>query len=351
MAEKEIKIGRRKIGSGHPVFIVAELSCNHLQKYDIAIKTIRSMKESGADAVKLQTYTPDTITIDCGNKYFKIRQGTLWDGRTLYKLYQQAYTPWEWQPKLKKIAEDIGLIFFSSPFDCTAVDYLEEMNVPAYKVPSFEITDTPLIEYIASKGKPVLISTGIADLDDIKEAIAACKRAGNDRIALLKCTSAYPAPFEEMNLRAIPMLQRKFKTVLGISDHTLGTSVSVASVVLGASIIERHFILDRKLGGPDSPFSLEPGEFKAMVKAVRQVEKAMGTGAFGITKSVKKTKEFARSLFAVRDIVTGEPFTNENVRSIRPGYGLHPKNLKAILGKTAKRPIKRGMPLKWDLIA
>lgn len=346
----EFQIANRFIGKNYQVFIIAELSANHLQKFDLAIDTIKVMKEAGADAVKLQTYTPDTITIDSDNEYFQIKQGTLWDGKTLYQLYQEAYTPWEWQSKLKKIAEDLGLICFSSPFDKTAVDFLEEMKVPAYKVASFEITDIPLIEYIASKRKPVIISTGIATLSDIEEAINACKRMGNEQIALLKCTSAYPAPLEDINLRTIPNLADTFKTVVGLSDHTLSISVPIASVALGAKIIEKHFILDRKLGGPDAAFSLEPEEFKAMVKAVREVEKALGQVSYELTEKMKKSREFSRSLFVVKDIKSGEPLTEENVRSIRPGYGLPPKYLKDILGKRAKNEIKRGTPLRWDLV-
>lgn len=345
-----ITISNRIIGDNHPVFIIAELSANHLQKFDLAVETIKAIKEAGADAVKLQTYTPDTITIDSDNDYFQIKQGTLWDGKTLYQLYQEAYTPWEWQPKLKKIAEDLGLICFSSPFDKTAVDFLEKMNVPAYKVASFEITDIPLIEYIASKGKPVIISTGIATLSDINEAVNVCRRIGNGQIALLKCTSAYPTPLEDVNLRTIPNLAETFKTVVGLSDHTRGISVPIASVALGAKIIEKHFILDRKLGGPDAAFSLEPEEFKAMVKAVREAEKALGEVSYELTEKTKKSREFSRSLFAVKDIEAGETLTEENVRSIRPGYGLHPRYLVDVLGKKAKNSIKKGTPLRWDLM-
>jgi len=345
-----IEVSTRKIGNNHPVFIIAELSANHRQKYELAVETIKAMKESGADAVKLQTYTPDTITIDSDNDYFQIKQGTLWDGKTLYQLYQEAYTPWEWQPKLKEIAEDLGLICFSSPFDKTAVDFLEKMDVPAYKVASFEITDIPLIEYIASKGKPVIISTGIAELSDIAMAVDACKRMGNEQIALLKCTSAYPAPLEDVNLKTIPDLAETFKTVVGLSDHTLGISVPVAAVALNARIIEKHFILDRKLGGPDSAFSLGPEEFKAMVTAVREVEKALGKVSYDLTDKIKKSREFSRSLFVVNDIKAGEVFTEINVRSIRPGFGLHPRYLKDILGKKATKDIGRGTPLSWDMV-
>jgi len=345
-----IKIYNRVIGNNNPVLIVAELSANHNQNFSIAVDTIKAVKEAGADAVKLQTYTPDTITIDCDNKYFKIKQGSVWDGKTFYELYKESYTPWEWQPKLKRIAEDLGLLCFSSPFDKTAVDLLEKMNVPCYKIASFEITDVSLIEYIASKGKPVIISLGIATLSDIKEAIYACKRMGNNEIILLKCTSAYPAPYEEMNLRTIPDISRRFKCLVGLSDHTLGISIPIAAVTIGAKIIEKHFILNRSLGGSDAKFSLEPEEFKEMVKSVREVEKALGVVSYKLTERMRKSREFARSLFAVKNIKKGENLTEGNIKSIRPGYGLHPRYLKNILGKKAKINIKRGTPLSIKMI-
>lgn len=347
----ELKINDTRIGDKNKVFIIAELSANHCQNFDLAVETIKAMKDSGADAVKLQTYTADTITVDVDNEYFRIKQGTIWDNKTFYKLYQEAYTPWQWQPELKKMAEDLGLICFSSPFDKTAVDFLEKMEVPAYKVASFEITDIPLIEYIALKGKPVIISTGIATLSDIEEAVNACKRMGNNQIALLKCTSAYPAPLEDVNLRTIPNLSETFKAVVGLSDHTPGTSVPVAAVALGAKIIEKHFILDRNLGGPDAAFSLEPEEFKEMVEAVRAIEKALGEVSYELTDKMKKSREFSRSLFVVEDIRAGEIFTEKNIRSIRPGFGLHPKYFNKILGKKAKRDLSKGTPLDWDLIS
>ena len=337
----------KNILKSNKVFIIAELSANHNQNFDLAVKTIKAMKEAGADAVKLQTYTPNTITIDCDNEYFQIKEG-LWRGKTLYQLYQEAYTPWEWQPKLKKIAEDLGLICFSSAFDKTSVDFLEKMNVPNYKVASFEITDIPLIEYIASKGKPVIISTGISTLSDIEEAVNACKRMGNDQIALLKCTSAYPAPIEDANLLTIPNMKETFGTVVGLSDHTLGSSVAVASVALGAMIIEKHFILDRNFGGPDAAFSMEPEEFKQMVKSIREVEKALGKITYDLTEKQKKSRELSRSLFVVKDIKKGEVFTEDNVRSIRPGYGLHPKYYYEVLGKRVKYNIPKGTPLSFN---
>ncbi len=346
----EISIGDKLIGEESPVFVIAELSANHLQDFDLAVDTIKAMKDAGADAVKLQTYTPDTITIDSKSQYFQIKQGTIWDGITLYRLYQKAYTPWEWQGELKKIAEDLGLICFSSPFDRTAVDFLEEIDVPAYKVASFEITDIPLIEYISSKGKPVIISTGIATLSDIEEAVNACKRMGNEQIALLKCSSAYPAPLEEINLNTIPNLKETFHAVVGLSDHSQGISIPIASVALGAKVIEKHFILNRNLGGPDAAFSLEPEEFKSMVKAVREVESALGTINYNLTDRIKKSRELSRSLFAVDSIKAGDILTEKNIRSIRPGFGLHPKYLDKILGKKARINIEIGTPLDWRLI-
>ena len=343
-------LNNRNVGKDYPSFIVAELSANHNQKFNLAVDTVKAAKEAGADAIKLQTYTPDTMTIDCDNEYFKIDQGTLWDGRTLYELYKEAYTPWEWQPELKKIAEEIGLICFSSPFDKSAVDFLEEMDLSIYKVASFEISDISLIEYIASKGKPIILSTGIAALEDIEEAVNACRRVGNEQIAILKCTSSYPAPVEEANLLAIPDLGERFKVIPGLSGHTLGNNVSIASVALGAKIIERHFILDRKFGGPDSSFSLEPAEFKCMVNSIREVEKAVGTVNYALSERVKKNRVFARSLFVVKDVKKGEIVNEENVRSIRPGYGLSPKYLNNLIGNKFNRELKKGTPLKIEFI-
>ena len=345
----KIKIKNKLIGEQEPCLIIAELSANHLQKFELAVDTIKAAKEAGADAIKLQTYTPDTITIDADSEYFKIK-GTIWNGKTYYGLYKEAYTPWEWHPKLKELAESLGLIFFSSPFDKTAVDFLEDLNVPAYKVASFEITDIPLIEYIASKGKPIIISTGIATLADIEEAVNACKRMGNAQIILLKCTSAYPAPIEEANLLTIPNMIDTFGTIVGLSDHTLGSSVAIASVALGAKVIEKHFILDRNLGGPDAVFSMEPEEFKEMVKSVRDVEKALGKVSYELSEKVEKSRVFARSLFVVKDLKEGEKLNENNVRSIRPGYGMHPKYLKEITGKKIRKDVKKGTPLSWDLI-
>lgn len=348
--KKEIKIESTIIDDNSAVFIVAELSANHLQNFDNAVKLIKEAAKAGVNAIKLQTYTSDTITIDCDNDYFKINQGTLWDNRKFYDLYKEAYTPWEWQPKLKKIAEEEGLICFSSPFDKTAVDFLEEMNVPAYKVASFEITDIPLIEYIASKGKPIILATGIATLSDIEEAVNACRRMGNNQIVILKCTSAYPAPFEDMNLKTIPNLAETFGVISGLSDHTLGINVPIAAVALGAKIVEKHFTLSRADGGPDAAFSLEPEELKAMVKSIRETEKALGEVSYNLTDKMKNSREFSRSLFVVKDIKKGEVFTEENLRSIRPGFGIHTKYYNDVLGKLAKSDIEKGTPMDWVLL-
>jgi len=330
--------------------IVAELSANHNNSINTAKKTIEAAAESGADAIKIQTYTADTITINCDNDYFKIKQGTIWDGRTLYDLYKEAYTPWEWHDELKILAESLGLMFFSTPFDITAVDFLESKNVPMYKIASFEITDIPLIEYTASKGKPMIISTGIAEIQDLNDAIDACRRVGNNDITLLKCTSSYPAPVEQVNLLTMVDMKKNFNVKVGLSDHTLGKDVAVAAVALGAEIIEKHFIIDRKIGGPDASFSMEPTEFKSMVESIYNVEKALGTIDYNLSSTSLKNREIARSLFAVEDIKAGEKITKENVRSIRPGFGLKPKCLKDIIGKRVIKDIERGTPLNWNII-
>ncbi len=332
------------------VFIIAELSANHGHDINIAKKTIKAAKDSGADAIKIQTYTADTLTIDCDNEYFKLDGGTIWDGRTLYNLYSEAYTPWEWQKELMEYAISIGLIFFSTPFDKTAVDFLEELEVPLYKVASFEIMDIPLIEYIASKGKPMIMSTGVASMSDIEEAINACKRMGNDEIILLKCTSSYPANIEDANLRTIPNMKETFDVEVGLSDHTLGITVPVVSVALGARVIEKHFILDKLIGGPDSSFSLEPHEFKQMVDSVRDAEKALGKVDYSMNEKKKSSRLLGRSLFVVKDIKVGERFTEENVSSIRPGYGLSPKHFKEIIGREAACDMKKGTPMSWDKV-
>ncbi|MEE9288440.1 MAG: pseudaminic acid synthase [Bacteroidota bacterium] len=349
--EKTIRIGNRLVGESQPTFVVAELSANHGQEFDEAVRLVKAAKESGADAVKLQTYTPDTLTIQSEKEHFRISGGTLWDGRTLYELYGEAYMPWEWQPKLKDIAEDLGMDLFSSAFDPSAVDFLEEMGVPAYKVASFELVDIPLIEYIARTGKPMIMSTGMATLSEIDEAVRAAKKEGATQIALLKCTSAYPAPPEEMNLRAIPHLEEAFGVPTGLSDHTLGIAVPVAAVALGACIVEKHFTLSRDVPGPDSAFSLEPQEFKAMVEAIRTVEVALGKVCYGVSEREAKSRVFRRSLFVVQDMKAGEMFTGENVRSIRPGHGLPPKYLKDVIGRRAGEDIKKGTPLDWEMVS
>jgi pseudaminic acid synthase len=346
-----VKINERSIGAGCSTYIVAEISANHKQKLSEAIELVSAAKEAGADAVKLQTYTSDTLTIQCDRPEFRISGGTLWDGKTLYDLYAEAYMPWEWQPKLKKLADDLGIDLFSTPYDKIAVDFLEEMCVPAYKVASFEIVDIPLIEYIASKGKPIIISTGMATLAEIEDAVQAARKAGATKIALLKCTSAYPAPPEEMNLRTIPDLVRKFGVPVGLSDHTMGIAVPVAALALGACIVEKHFTLSRSVPSPDSAFSLEPQEFKAMVEAIRTAEKALGKVNYEVSEQEAKSRVFRRSVFVVKDMKEGQVFREENVRSIRPGYGLAPKHLKEVLGRRAARDIKQGTPLSWELIS
>lgn len=346
----EFEIANKKIGDNYPTFIIAELSANHMNDFDIAVKTIEAMAEAGADAVKFQTFTPDTITLDCDNEYFQIKQGTVWDGQILHDLYEDAYMPWDWQPKLKKVAEDLGLIVFSSPFDKTSVDFLEDMDVPAYKIASFEITDIPLIGYVASKGKPIIISMGIANLEDIELAVQTCLDVGNSDISLLKCTSSYPAPMGEINLNTIPDIKKRFNFIVGLSDHTLGSEVSIAAVALGANIVEKHFILDRDMGGPDSEFSMEPDEFKQMVDSIRNVEKALGKVSYELTDKVKANREFSRSLFVVKDIKKGEVISEDNVRSIRPSFGLHPKYLNEIIGKKVNKDLEKGTPFELKFI-
>lgn len=330
--------------------IIAELSANHNHKMDIAYKTIDAIKTSGADAVKIQTYTPDTMTIDSQNNYFILKQGTIWDGRSFFDLYKEAYTPWEWHDELRDYAESLGLVFFSTPFDYTAVDFLESKNVPIFKIASFEITDIPLIEYTASKGKPMIISTGIAAIGEIHDAVDACRRMGNNDITLLKCTSSYPAPVDEANLKTMVNMKETFGVKVGLSDHTMGSDVAVAAVALGAEVIEKHFILDRNIGGPDAEFSMEPAEFKSMVDSIRNVEKALGRVTYDLSEKTMKSREFSRSLFVVEDIKAGDFFTEKNIRSIRPGYGLPPKYLKEIIGRRASTDIKKGEPLTWDSV-
>ncbi len=344
-----IQIAGRRIGIGFPVYVIAEVSANHRQNLEVAEEIVRTAKKAGADAVKLQTYTPDTITLACDREEFRVAGGTIWDGRNLHELYGEAYTPWEWQPKLKKMAEDLGMDLFSSAFDSTAVDFLEQLGVPAHKVASFELVDVPLIQRMARTGKPLIMSTGMATVEEIEEAVQTAREAGATEIALLKCTSAYPAPVEEMNLRTIPEMARRFAVPVGLSDHTMGIAVPVAAVALGACIVEKHLTLSRT-PGPDSAFSLEPQEFKAMVDAVRTAEKALGSVNFGASGKEEASRAFRRSLFVVEDVKRGGVFTAENVRSIRPGNGLHPRHLPEVLGKRAARDAERGTPLSWELV-
>jgi pseudaminic acid synthase len=344
-----ITINGREIGEGKPVYVIAEMSANHNASLDKAVAIVKAAKAAGADAVKVQTYTADTITIDCDNEYFKIK-GTIWEGKNLYQLYEEAMTPWDWQPKLKAVCHQLGLDFFSSPFDPTAVDFLENMGVPAYKVASFELVDIPLLKKIAGTGKPIIMSTGMASPAEIEEAIQTIVNSGNRQIALLKCTSAYPAPPEEMNLKTLAHLAQTYGFPVGLSDHTLGGAAAVASVALGASIIEKHFTLDRRDPGPDSAFSTEPAEFKAMVDDIRIVEKSLGKVTYELTEKQAENKVFRRSLFVVKDMKKGENFSGENLRSIRPGQGLHTRYLDQVLGKKAVKDIKKGTPLSADLV-
>lgn len=320
-------------------FIIAELSANHNNDFDIAAKTIKAMAESGADAVKIQTYTADSLALDVDNEYFGPKKEGLWKGIRPYDLYKEASMPYEWQPKLKKIAEDLGLVFFSSPFDLEGVDFLESINCPIYKIASFEITDIALIEYAASKGKPMIISTGVAEIEDIQLAVDTCRKVGNTDITLLKCTSQYPAQISDANLATIPDMKNRFGVKVGVSDHTLGSVVPIVAVSLGAIVVEKHFILDRSMGGPDSSFSMEPKEFKDTVEKIRSVEKSLGTVNYMVSENDKMKR---RSLFVVKDIEEGEVFTTENIRSIRPGFGLHPKYLDEIIGKKAQHRLYIG---------
>lgn len=344
------QIGERAVGPGQPVYIIAELSANHNQDFERAVKMIHAAKDARVDAIKLQTYTADTITIQSDRECFRIGGGTLWDGRTLHNLYGEAHTPWEWQPKLKAIANQLRMDLFSSAFDATAVDFLEKMNVPVHKLASPELVDIPLVQKMARTGKPLILSTGMATLEEIEEALAAARAAGATEMALLRCTSAYPADPKEMNLRSIPDLARRFGLPVGLSDHTPGIAVSVAAVALGATLIEKHLTLSRADGGPDSAFSLEPQEFSSLVDAVRAAEKSLGEVHYGVSPGEARTQPFRRSLFVVSEVKKGDRFTDVNVRSIRPANGLHPRHLAEVLGRRASRDIERGTPLGWDLV-
>lgn len=342
--------GERKIGPDQPVFIIAEISGNHNQSYKRAVKIIDAAIEAGIDAIKLQTYTPDTITIDCDKEPFQVKVNKAWAGQTLYSLYKKAYTPWEWQPKLKKYAEEKGVLVFSTPFDNTAVDFLEKMNVALYKVASFEVVDIPLLKRIGQTKKPVIMSRGMASIKELELAIKTLKDNGTPQIAVLHCVSSYPAKPEQMNLATIPDLAKRFNAVVGLSDHTLGITIPITSVALGACIIEKHFTLSRSDGGPDAGFSLEPDELKQLVKSVREAEKAIGKPNYASDRKEAENIVFRKSLFIVKDIKKGEKFNSENVRSIRPGYGLPSKHYDEIIGKTAGQEIERGTPLSWQLI-
>ena len=331
-------------------FIIAELSANHGGKLNIALETIRAAKRAGADAIKIQTYTADTITLNSKKDYFKINQGTHWDGQYLYDLYKEASLPWEWHPKIFETAKEEGIVCFSSPFDNSAVDFLEELNTPIYKIASFEITDIPLIEYAASKGKPLILSTGIADIADIELAIETCKKVGNNDITILKCTSAYPADPKDSNLLTIPDIKKRFGVKVGLSDHTMGIEGPVVASALGATVIEKHFILDKSIGGADAHFSLDEKEFTEMVKAVRKAEEMMGKVDYEMTEKKKKSRQFSRSLFVVENVKKGDAITKENIRSIRPGYGLHPKYYDEILGKTFSEDVQRGEPFNKNMV-
>lgn len=338
-----------KKGSGKPVFVIAEISANHGQDFAMAVRLIKAAKECGADAVKFQAYTPETLTINVKNKYFMIKHPK-WGGQTLFELYKKAYMPWNWFKKLKKISDDLGIIFFATAFDKTSVDLLEEIKVPLHKIASFELVDLGLIEYAAKTKKPIIISTGMATQDEIEEAVDTAKNAGAKDITLLKCVSNYPARPEDMNLNTIPHMKKFFNCPIGISDHTLGIGVSLAAVSLGAEVVEKHFTLSRKIKSPDSFFSIEPHELRELVNNIRITEKALGGVCYGLTDKEKASRTFRRSLFAVKDINKGEPFTEENVRSIRPAYGIAPKHLRAVLGKRSVKDIKRGTPLKMEFL-
>jgi pseudaminic acid synthase len=343
-----IRIEGREVGPGCPTYVIAEISANHNQSISQALDLITLAKESGADAVKIQTYTPDTITLDCDNVHFRIGEGSLWEGKNLYQLYGEAYTPWEWHPELFAHAKKTGITLFSSPFDETAVDLLENLDAPAYKIASFELVHLPLIRRVARTGKAIIMSTGMGSLREIAEAVDAAREAGCRELALLKCTSAYPAPPDEANLRRIPHMADAFGVPTGLSDHTMGSAVAVASVCIGGCIIEKHFTKSRAVAGPDSAFSMEPAEFKAMVQDVRTAEKALGQISYELTHKEESSRAFRRSIFVTKDIAAGAAITSENIRIIRPGYGLAPKHLESVLGRKATKALKRGEPLQWE---
>ncbi len=351
MSSPPFTIGQRSIGPGHPCYIIAELSANHGNDFDLTVQTIQAMKEAGADAVKVQTYTADTITLNCDRDPFVVRGGTLWDGRTLHELYEEASLPWEWQPKLQKIALDLGMDFFSSPFDATAVDFLEAMNVPVHKVASFELVDIPLLRKIASTRKPIIMSIGMATLEEVEEAMTTLRDANSGPVVMLKCTSAYPADPMEMNLRTMLDMAQRFDVPIGLSDHTMGHTVPVAAVALGACVVEKHFVLSRSQPGPDSSFSMEPQEFREMVAAIRIVEQALGKVSYEPSAKDLKMRAFRRSLFIAADLQAGEAFTEKNLRSVRPANGLHSRHMHELIGKKAATDLKLGTPLQWEHVA
>ena len=347
--KKEFQIGKKMVGENHPCFFVAEMSANHLKDYDRAVEIIHAAKEAGADAVKLQTYTADGLSVDSNKEYF-MNHGGLWDGMTEYKLYEEASTPWEWQPKLKEIAEGLGMECFSSPFDFAAVDFMKECDMPAYKIASYEINDIPLIRKAAGMHKPIILATGVAYAEDIERALRVCKEEGNDEVMLLKCVSAYPTPYEEINLNMIPTLAKAYDCLVGLSDHSMGSVVPIGATMLGIKMVEKHLTLRRADGGPDGAFSMEPEEFKEMVDNIRILEKARGVSEYGLTEKQKKEHNGSRSLFVVKDIKAGEKLTPDNMRSIRPHNGLHTMYYEEVLGRTAVCDIEKGAPLTWEMI-
>ena len=342
-----MEINGRIIGDGHPAYIIAEMSANHAGSLERALELVHVAKDAGADCVKIQTYTADTMTIDCHNEYFQIEKGT-WEGEKLYGLYQKAYTPWEWQEQLRDEAAKVGIDFLSTPFDPRSVDFLEDLGVHFYKIASFELVDIPLLEYVAAKNKPIIMSTGMGTLEEIQEAVDAIYSTGNRQLALMKCSSAYPAKPEEMNLRTVQDLKERFGVPVGLSDHSMGAFSAATAVAMGANLIEKHFCISRAVKNPDSSFSMEPQEFREMVEQVREVEKAMGSVQYGVSRQEESNACFRRSLFVVEDIAAGEVLTPEKIRSIRPAYGLKPKHYQEVLGRTAKRALRRGTPLSFD---
>lgn len=347
---KSIKIDNKVIGPGMPTYFIAEMSANHMMNFERAKEIILKAKEAGADAIKLQTYRPDTITVDCRGEEFMATKGSPWEGMNLFELYKTAYTPWEWHKDLFAYAKEIGITCFSSPFDLTAVDLLEELGAPAYKIASFEINDIPLIRKVARTGKPVIISTGIAEMADIELALSVCREEKNENVILLKCVSEYPTPYDELNLRTITNMTETFDCVVGLSDHSMGCEVDIAGVSLGACVVEKHMTLRRADGGPDGMFSMEPEEFETMIKSIRNVEKALGCVRYELTEKQKLSRGRSRSLYVVKDIKKGETFTPENMKSIRPGFGLHTKYYEDILGKKASCDLKMGTAMKWKYV-